>query len=212
VAEHPTEQPTTIAEIEEIRSRLIDRFGPTSMSEIPDDTVGAFEAMEYSSRKSALGYELIRLLNLIDSNIETNSSLQLLQSLELVVNLGLKAGTYNPDQSFMEWRKDEKVKASVRKRITKRKANIAAQDRRNGMRPFVNEIMKDFDGVDGYSKFANAICSGLMKQSGFKAILPKSVKPRQIKDDLKAILTAIDDSSQVNNDHALDANWDEPFE
>ena len=113
---------------------------------------------------------------------------QIYGALDRAVKNACALGMSHPDGGFRELRQEMEECA----RRAKRKANIAALERREKMRPFV----EDFLSAHGYPGLA-PMYKVLMKQPEFVSVLPKSVNPRQIKGDIEAILWVLDDEAEL---------------
>jgi hypothetical protein len=190
------------AEIESLKSKML-HPALLNMRDIPDDVVGGIEAMVRYSCEQSLNYELRKIFKILDKMTENSYAvLQVYKSLDSAIHFATLAGMNNPNPAFAKLRQDV---AGMAKRA-KRKANVAAEERRKKMRPFVEDIKKDFRGIDGFSRLATAMYKALMKRSDFVDVLPRSATPRQIKSDIQAILEAIDDEAEASREGALESD------
>ena len=157
--------------------------------------VSTIEVMVCNSCRGLLKDELHEIFKIIDKVTAKDDARKIYSVLDRVVGWAIMAGMNNPNPAIIEYRKE----TTEWSRRAKRKANVAALERREKMRPFV----EDYLNVHGVSGLA-AMYKDLMKRPEFRSVLPKSVNPRQIKGDIEAILVAIDTEAELAEKAGLD--------
>jgi hypothetical protein len=183
------------AEIEYLKSDLL---GYAQKNEVPDpfdDVISSAETEVCNSFKQLLKEELRKIFKVLDT-MNVGDALAIYESLDRSIFWAIGAGISNPNPVFGRLRKDVEEAA----RRAKRKANTAARERREKMRPFVEDVAVDFPQVHEFSRLATAMYKALMKRTEFRNVLPKSLNPRQIKGDIEAILVAIDIEAEQTHD------------
>jgi hypothetical protein len=160
-------------------------------AQIPDfseDPVGDIEAVSCNKFRSLLEGELIKISDILDKMTDGRDAVAIYTALDRAVQWAIWSGRNDPNPITARMRQHMPEVA----RRARREANIAAQERREAMRPFVEDIAKDFPVADGFRRRVAAIYKALMKRPDFKGVLPKAVNPRQIKGDIEEILDKID--------------------
>jgi hypothetical protein len=169
-----------------------------AQNEVPDpfdDVISSAETEVCNSFKQLLKEELRKIFKVLDT-MNVGDALAIYESLDRSIFWAIGAGISNPNPVFGRLRKDVEEAA----RRAKRKANTAARERREKMRPFVEDVAVDFPQVHEFSRLATAMYKALMKRTEFRNVLPKSLNPRQIKGDIEAILVAIDIEAEQTHD------------
>jgi hypothetical protein len=180
--ERSIEALATGVDIESLKSQLLSH----TTRETPDpseDGISTIEVMVCNSCRGRLRDELQEIFKIIDKVSAKDGAREIYSVLDRVVGWAIMAGMNNHNPALIEYRKE----TTEWSRRAKRKANVAALERREKMRPFVEDYLK----VHGVSGLA-AMYKDLMKRPEFRSVLLKSVNPRQIKGDIEAILVAID--------------------
>lgn len=144
--------------------------------------------MVCNTYRGLLKDELNVIFKVIDKASNKDNAREIYHTLDRIVHWAVMAGMNNPNPALIECRKE----TTEWVRRAKRKANVAALERREKMRPFVENFLQD----DGFRGLA-AMYKALMKRGEFISSLPKSVNPRQIKGDMEAILVAIDAEAEL---------------
>jgi hypothetical protein len=181
------------AEIESLKTELLHHTTPEIL-EPSNDIVSSAEAMVCNSCRQLLKAELCDIFRIVEKITDKNDAMAIYRALDRAVQYAILTGMNNPNPVFGKLRQDMEESA----RRAKRGANIAAQERREKMRPFV----EDFLQVHGFRGLA-IMYKALIKLPEFKSVLPRQVNPRQIKSDMDAILCAIDAEAEAKADAAL---------
>jgi hypothetical protein len=190
MAERSIEPLPVSTDIESLKSKLMRH----SVREIPDpsdEMCSTIEVMVCNSWRGRLKDELYEIFKIIDKVSDDDNARAIYHTLNHVVRSAIMAGRHNPNPSLIEYRKATTEWA----RSAKRKANVAAEERRRKMCPFVVDFLRDheFRGLA-------TIYKALMGRPEFRAVIPKSVNPRQIKGDIEAILVAIDTEAELRRE------------
>jgi hypothetical protein len=187
------------AEIESLKSKLL-HHATREMPDRSDDMASTIGVMVRNSCRGRLRDELYEIFKIIDKLTDKDDVGAIYNTLDRAVHWAIMAGMHNPNPALIKFRQETKGWA----RRAKRTANVLAQERREKMRPFV----EDFLQVHGFSGPAT-MYKALMKRPEFvilvdeanrrssaidkdKGRIPKGLNPRQIKDDIEAILVTLD--------------------
>jgi hypothetical protein len=168
-----------------------DLLRATRKTEIPnpnDDIISGAEVYARHVFKKLLADDLQDTFEILDNMKNKDNAKDIYKALERVARHAFLVGTFSPSDGIKEYRKKTEEWA----RRAKRKANVAAKERREKMLPSV----EDFLQVNGFPGLA-IMYKALMKRPEFVSVLPKNVNPRQIKGDIEAILTEIETAAEL---------------
>ena len=150
------------AKIESLKSKLLHHATPETPPDPSEDVVAVAEVMWRNIYRKFLKDELCEIFKILDKMTDKDDARKIYGALDRAVHSAVAVGMHNPNPAFIELRQEMEESA----RREKRTANVAARERREKMRPFVEEFVQ----VNGFWGPATTY-KALMKRPEFVSVI-----------------------------------------